>query len=1136
MISDRVKSSCSSKVKTKGQQYFQQGRVKLLPGNDPEFIEADVRGTTKYEVVLDIIKSPYQWRIECTCSCPYSESFYGPCKHAWATVLAAEAAGRLAGAPKRVLLESCGSHDPDHSEFEYSFDLDECNDGPLNFRDFKDLILSRAKDNLGPVDLRITRGKSKQQSRASQSAPNWDAIVRELSIRAMRSAIELGQIDAVIPAPPLYVLDATDSGRRQRMNIKLMQPTTTPTGRPGKLKKLAISSRMIPAFASELDRRICLMIVGAALGDEPGYGTGFGYRSRFNMYDFQSRGCSEWPIPPHSPLDQLLPLLFESGRFMVLKDASGEPIPLRADDGGAWDAVLRVDPSDKKDHFDVKPSLARNGEIHTLGMPDVLFPGTRSYGLFKDTLAEINMNGCLDWWDELSGTPLQFHKNQKDRILKAFAAAPPSPRLIWPEDWGIDDVTDIEPKPRLELRFSEHNNSQYADAVIDIAYGESSVKPGMPGPVVLDAKNNRQIHRHLHRERVQLARFIEAGADVSPYGELRVAVKRIPGMVCTLLGEGWEVTGNRALFRRAGDFSIETTSGIDWFEMSGGVDFDGQRASLPELLAAHRNGEKFVKLGDGSMGMLPEEWLERHGAMLDLAEAKGDTLRFAKTQVSLIDALLAQMPEAKFDDSIAEARRKLAEFSGVKALAAPDHFGGVLRPYQEQGLGWLNFLSDFGWGGCLADDMGLGKTVQMLARLAEIHADRKSPPSLIVVPRSLIFNWMREAERFTPALRVLDYSGVQRRNAAESIREHDLVLTTYGTLRRDIEELSKHEFNCLIIDEAQAVKNPDSQSAKAVRLLRGRQRIAMTGTPVENHLGDLWSIFEFLNPGMLGHWAGFKRGFLSKNGDDTTDRLTLLHRMLRPFILRRTKEVVAPELPARSEQMLDCVMSKQQRKYYDELRDYYRASLLGRIDKQGLAKSKVYVLEALLRLRQAACHPGLIDKNKKNADSAKLEMLLPMLDELMSEGHKALVFSQFTSMLDLVRAELDKKNLVYEYLDGKTRKRSECVDRFQRDDDCRLFLISLKAGGVGLNLTAADYVFILDPWWNPAVEAQAIDRTHRIGQNKHVIAYRLITKDTVESRIVDLQEKKRELAGAIVTEANSLISQLSRDDLAMLLS
>jgi SNF2 family DNA or RNA helicase len=461
-----------------------------------------------------------------------------------------------------------------------------------------------------------------------------------------------------------------------------------------------------------------------------------------------------------------------------------------------------------------------------------------------------------------------------------------------------------------------------------------------------------------------------------------------------------------------------------------------------------------------------------------------------------------------------------------------------LRGYQREGLGWLFFLQRFGFGGCLADDMGLGKTIQVLALLEARRAGRSaddgdSPrPSLVVVPRSLIFHWKREAARFAPNLAILDHSGAARRKPGDHFADYDLVLTTYGTLTRDAIHFKEQRFDYCILDEAQAIKNAGTLSAKAVRLLHADHRLAMSGTPVENHLGELWSLFEFLNPGMLGSASVFTN--VGRNPDEGTR--ALLARALRPFILRRTKGQVATELPEKTEQTIYCDLEAKERKLYDELRDFYRSRLLKNDTAAPDGRYKIQVLEALLRLRQAACHPGLIDKKRIAEPSAKIDTLLAQLDQVLEENHKVLVFSQFTSLLAIVRSRLDTANVPYAYLDGRTRDREARVEQFQHDPDVKLFLISLKAGGLGLNLHAAEYVYLLDPWWNPAVEAQAIDRAHRIGQTRHVFAYRLIARDTVEEKVLALQQSKRDLADAIISADNSLMRDLSREDLELLLS
>jgi SNF2 family DNA or RNA helicase len=482
------------------------------------------------------------------------------------------------------------------------------------------------------------------------------------------------------------------------------------------------------------------------------------------------------------------------------------------------------------------------------------------------------------------------------------------------------------------------------------------------------------------------------------------------------------------------------------------------------------------------------------------------------------------------------------QFQGVVPLDPPPTFAGTLREYQREALGWFAFLRQFGFGGCLADEMGLGKTIMILAALAlqrRDHAERGNPlrPSLVVVPRSLVFNWQQEAARFTPHLQVLDFSVANRRARIAEFARADLVLTTYGTLRRDIGELKDLEFDYVILDEAQAIKNARTSSAKAARLLNGQHRLALSGTPIENHLGELWSLFEFLNPGVLGNASILtSRGATAPGTRQANDAdLDLLRRALRPFILRRTKEQVARELPARTEQTLYCDLDTGQRALYEQLRDHYRALLLTKVARVGLGRTKLQILEALLRLRQAACHPALLDPQRAEAASAKFDVLLPRLQELVEDGRKILVFSQFTSLLALLRARLEASGITYEYLDGQTRDRQSRVERFQQGS-CPVFLISLKAGGIGLNLTAAEYVFLLDPWWNPATEAQAIDRAHRIGQTKPVFAYRLIARDTVEEKVLQLQASKRELADAIIRADEGVMRELRREDLELLLS
>ena len=554
------------------------------------------------------------------------------------------------------------------------------------------------------------------------------------------------------------------------------------------------------------------------------------------------------------------------------------------------------------------------------------------------------------------------------------------------------------------------------------------------------------------------------------------------------------------------------------------------------MLEALAAGTRSVELADGTVGILPESFAAELAPFAALAQKHDGRLRYGRIQMALLDALLAGQPRTHFDEAFEQLREQLTAGEKPEAEHEPEGFQGTLRHYQREGLGWLVFLEGLGLGGCLADDMGLGKTIQVLAlfvrRKAALAASGiPARPSPVVVPKSLVFNWMDEAGKFAPMLRVANHTGNTRAENSADLADYDIVITTYGTLRRDIINHREREFDYVVLDEAQSIKNAASQAAKACRLLKARHRLALTGTPVENHIGELWSLFEFLNPGQLGSATRLRR-FLA-DGRGSAD---VVARAVRPYLLRRTKSEVLSDLPEKTEQTLFVELGETQRKVYDELRHHFRAELSGRIGRLGIGRSRIAVLEALLRLRQTACHPGLVDPARLDDPSAKLDTLLEQLDEVIDEGHKVLVFSQFTSFLAILRRRLDAKSVSYEYLDGRTTDRQARVARFQEDTECRLFLVSLKAGGQGLNLTAADYIYILDPWWNPAVEAQAVDRAHRIGQTRRVFAYRLIARDTVEEKILALQAKKRELAESIVRADESVIAALTPEDVELLLS
>ncbi len=734
--------------------------------------------------------------------------------------------------------------------------------------------------------------------------------------------------------------------------------------------------------------------------------------------------------------------------------------------------------------------------------------------------------------------PLSDQHDFVDRLLDI----PSLPRLDLPKELQLEEVR-VQPQPMLRISAPPmtrwRNDSLNAEVIFE--YLGLPVSGSSARWAVVQRENNRCIIRDRSFEghcweRLRQTGFRRRMGDLKQTVNVEIARRDLGRAVRELVEGGWNVFADGSKVRQAGGLRFRVSSDTDWFDVHTEVDFEGRSVSFPELLRALERGDSTVRLDDGSLGILPEEWLEQIGMISGLGTTTEDGLRFSTSQAALLDALLASQESVEIDAGFERMRERFRNFSGLEQVEVPSTFVGQLRGYQREGLSWLKFLGDFNFGGCLADDMGLGKTVQFLAMLLRRLEDVKSPPpSLVVVPRSLMFNWSSECGRFAPGLRVMEYTGLERATSRADFSRHHLILTTYGTVRRDIAVLKDIDFDYVVLDEAQTIKNPSSQIARASRLLKANFRLALSGTPIENNAGDLWSIFEFLNPGMLGRSTAFRTHIADP---DSRESREMVAKGLRPFILRRTKKQVAAELPDRLEETIVCDMEPEQRRLYDELRLHYRDSLLGLVQEQGIAKTRMHVLEALLRLRQAACHPALLKRGDESEPYAKLDVLVPHLQELISEGHKALVFSQFTSMLSILREHLDRQGIVYEYLDGKTRDRKARVEHFQDDPACPVFLISLKAGGLGLNLTAADYVFLLDPWWNPAVEAQAIDRAHRVGQTRTVFAYRLICRDTVEEKIAELQKQKRELADAILAgdDSSNVLKDLSVEDLELLFS
>lgn len=740
---------------------------------------------------------------------------------------------------------------------------------------------------------------------------------------------------------------------------------------------------------------------------------------------------------------------------------------------------------------------------------------------------------------------IRLNKDEYQTFISEYLAKLPIfPYVEFPP--GIE-VTEIDTITGKRLYIEEMDDQLVVS--LSLFYDDIEISYSQSNDQFLhyDTKSKKIIR--VHRDRAEEARIRDRVLDSgiiedTPglfYATFEEALEWLFDGLPGLAEEGFELMGEESLVRfrvkRAdANFGVNISSETDWFDVELQLEFDGEKVSLEELKKALKAQKKYVKLRNGSIARLPDKLVEKFHYLLNIGNVGDDSIRFSNHHLSFIDKLLAEADNKELDALSTEKLSKLETFETIKSYTVPENFNGDLRDYQKAGYDWLNFLGEFSFGGILADDMGLGKTIQALTLLMYEINNAPKKCNLIVAPTSVVFNWTREIERFTPDIKFLVHYGTRRSKDIRKIKRYPLILTTYGHLRRDIVFLKDIGFNYVILDESQNIKNPHSETSKAVRLLTAKNRLALTGTPVENNTMDLWSQFAFINPGLLGDQNFFKETFMRPiEREQNVQVASTLKRLIFPFVLRRTKEDVAKELPPKVESIVYSPMSEEQEKIYDKWRKSYRDHIISEIESQGLNKSKFKVLEGLTKLRQVACHPGLIDTAYMDA-SGKFDALTEMVEEIISEDHKVLIFSQFVQMLQIIRKQFNLQNIPYAYLDGSTKDRESQVNDFQQNPDTKIFLISLKAGGTGLNLTAADYVIHYDPWWNPAVEMQATDRAYRIGQTRKVFAYKLISKDSVEEKIVKLQNQKRELVDSLISTEESFFKTLNKDDILDLFS
>jgi superfamily II DNA or RNA helicase len=752
------------------------------------------------------------------------------------------------------------------------------------------------------------------------------------------------------------------------------------------------------------------------------------------------------------------------------------------------------------------------------------------------------------------------------RLVRSPTIAEPSSELVTMITYGLPrvaseigaplpdlsqvaDVVDLEPTFRMKAGGSLTE----VEVTLTAAYGDLEVEvraDGLSPPIMIlppqeGQKRARCIRCDIAAQQAAVEKLLDLGLEPDESGQHFVAHGddsiQFWSEGVGSLPEDWdlyvpeELVGTQVRSKPVA-MNARVSSGVDWLSVKIAYESEGIGVEREELERVLREGKKYVRLSDNSFAPIDAE---RVKALLDreveLIVAAGKTGKIPLSQAGRVQELLEHAANSMVAPGAKELFQKLASIDEIKAAKKPKGLKATLRPYQEQGLSWLRFIHEIGSGGVLADDMGLGKTLETIALLLSLKNEAKDEAlrALIVAPTSVVTNWVREIERFAPALTTALWHGAGRRDQTDELENSNVIITSYALLRRDIDLLKKLRLDYAILDEAQAIKNPLSATAQAAKELAATRRLALTGTPIENRLSEIWSIFDFVSPGLLGPLPKFEERYARPIEQGNSERAARMRSIIHPFILRRTKTEVAKDLPPKLEVDKIVDMAPDQKAIYLQVLREVRAQVMGEVEKAGMAKSHIHILAGLTKLRQAACDPRLLGLPREfsHDDSGKLDAMRELVQEVEAGGHKVLIFSQFVSMLKLICAALDEDKIRYEYLDGSTVDRPERIERFQQDPTIPVFLISLKAGGTGLNLTAADTVIHFDPWWNPAVEDQASDRAHRIGQKKVVTVYRLVAAGTIEEKILQLKQRKKDLVNSVLSEDQTGEKLLTREDL-----
>ncbi len=831
-------------------------------------------------------------------------------------------------------------------------------------------------------------------------------------------------------------------------------------------------------------------------------------------------------------------------------------------------------PVEKKVHLAEEPATVlfhfRRNETETRYFPTIKYQGLRIEFMFKDAQVIANKpalllveNSLYYFEQDLEGKKLQpflnkryisIPKSSEKTYFEKFVAPLIEKHHVYAEGFIINTEKHLA-TPILKVVYVPGGISEIQ---LFFRYANYTFAAGSDRDVTVSMEEQdgnyifHRIKRSLKWEKDKLDELLQLGLRKNSNLFIHLEVDRpteetdrslsvfdwISEHHNELIDKGFEFEADSSAKRYVighNKIDLDIKENNDWFDINAMVHFGIYQIPFIQLKDHILNKRREFTLPNGEIAIIPEKWFSQYGNLLSFADGK-EHLKLKKIHIGLVyDFANSELAHVSMDRKL----QRLSDFEDIEEINSPENFNGHLRPYQQAGYNWFHFLQKYHFGGCLADDMGLGKTIQTLALLQKCKEEQQEQnvhtPSLIIMPTSLIYNWINEAKKFTPQLKIYAHTGINREKNADYLSQFDLVITTYGISRIDAELIKEMFFNYIILDESQNIKNPSSKSFKAVKQFKSKHKLILSGTPVENTVTDLWTQMSFINPGLLGSQSFFQSEFVSpieKKKD--AEKAHKLQALIKPFVMRRTKEQVASELPPKIENLFYTEMTEEQASFYEKTKSEYRNELLLSLENGTYSKSAIQILQGLTKLRQIANHPVLIDTDY-DADSGKFNDVIEKLESVTEAGHKVLVFSQFVKQLDIYRKYFDQKGIKYSYLDGSTQNRGDVVNEFKSNDEIQIFLISIKAGGVGLNLTEADYVFILDPWWNPAVEQQAIDRSHRIGQTKNVFIYKFITRDTVEEKILALQNRKLSVAKSLITTEESFIKSLSDEDIKEIL-